>query len=73
MTNHRATVGPITTWLLTRVVGGCQHSISVTYNNRHEPSPEVARRIWRARRQLQIACEQQRDAIRIQQQLHHHY
>jgi hypothetical protein len=71
MTNHRTTVGPLTTWLLTRAVGGCQHSIVITYNNRHEPRPEVARRIWRARRQLHIACEQQRDAIR--QQLYYYH
>lgn len=59
-----------TVWLLRRVVGSCEHAIVVTYGKR--PSRlDAANRIWRARRQLHIACEQQRDAIRIQQQTHY--
>lgn len=68
VTNTRTTDGPLITWLMTRVVSSCHHSIAVTYNKWREPRPAIAYRIWRARRQLHIACEQQRDAIRIQQQ-----
>lgn len=67
VTNTRTTEGNITTWYMRRVVCGCHHSIAVTIV-RNEFRDEAARRIWLARRQLHIACEQQRDAIRIQQQ-----
>lgn len=64
VTNTRTTDGPVTTWLMGRVVAGCRYGFVVKYN-RYENRREVAHRIWCARRQLHIACEQQRDAIRL--------
>lgn len=70
VSNTRTTDGPITTWLMRRVVGGCEHSIMVSFSPK-EPREYAAKRIRLARLNLHIACDQQRDAIRIQKQIHY--
>ena len=69
--NHR-TIEPDGTvkWLMERQLAGCTHSYGVGYNPENVPPNEAARLIRQARRLLQIAIEQQRDAIRLQ---NHYY